>query len=38
LCEYAAVGVSHVIVIFRPPYDFHRIERLLTKVGPRVRA
>jgi F420-dependent oxidoreductase-like protein len=38
LCEYAAVGVSHVIVIFRPPYDFNRIERLLTKVGPRVNA
>jgi alkanesulfonate monooxygenase SsuD/methylene tetrahydromethanopterin reductase-like flavin-dependent oxidoreductase (luciferase family) len=38
LCEYAAVGVSHVIVIFRPPYDYNRIERLLTKVGPRVSA
>jgi alkanesulfonate monooxygenase SsuD/methylene tetrahydromethanopterin reductase-like flavin-dependent oxidoreductase (luciferase family) len=37
LNEYAAVGVTHFIVIYRPPYDFSRIERLLTKVAPRVR-
>jgi F420-dependent oxidoreductase-like protein len=38
LSEYAAVGVTHFVVIFRPPYDFKRIENLLTKVGPRIHA
>ena len=36
LDEYAAVGVSHVIVIRRPPYDFQKIEHFLTHIGERV--
>jgi F420-dependent oxidoreductase-like protein len=38
LNEYVAVGVTHFIQIFRPPYDFTRIERFVTHVGPRVGA
>jgi F420-dependent oxidoreductase-like protein len=37
LQEYVAVGVTHFIVIVRPPYDFGRMERFLTRVGARVR-
>jgi len=36
LNEYAAVGVSHVIVIRRPPYDLQKIEHFLAHVGERV--
>jgi F420-dependent oxidoreductase-like protein len=38
LSEYAAVGVSHVIVIIRPPYDFRKMERFLSRVAPHVKA
>ena len=38
LCEYAAVGVTHFIVIVRPPYDYRKLERFLAQVTPRVRA
>jgi F420-dependent oxidoreductase-like protein len=38
LNAYAAVGVTHFIVIFRPPYDLPKIEHFLTHVGERVQA
>jgi F420-dependent oxidoreductase-like protein len=33
LHEYAAVGVSHVIVSRQPPYDYQAIERFMTHVA-----
>lgn len=36
LNEYVAVGVTHFIVIVRPPYDRAKLERLLNRVAPRV--
>ena len=36
LSEYAAVGVTHFIVIRRPPYDMRVIERFMTHVAPKV--
>jgi F420-dependent oxidoreductase-like protein len=36
LNEYVAVGVTHFIVIVRPPYDVDRFERLLARVAPHV--
>jgi F420-dependent oxidoreductase-like protein len=36
LSDYVAVGVTHFIVIVRPPYDVARFERLLARVAPRV--
>ncbi len=33
LHEYAAVGVSHVIVSRQPPYDYRAIERFMTHVA-----
>lgn len=38
LNEYAAVGVTHFIVIFRPPYNLPRIEHFFNVVGSRVHA
>jgi F420-dependent oxidoreductase-like protein len=38
LNEYAALGVSHVVVVVRPPYDFRQLERFLHRVGDHVRA
>ena len=38
LSEYAAVGVTHFIVIIRAPYDYRKLERLLTRVAPHVKA
>jgi F420-dependent oxidoreductase-like protein len=38
LGEYAAVGVSHFIVIHPYPYDFGRLERFMERVVPLVRA
>ncbi|TAK24183.1 MAG: TIGR03560 family F420-dependent LLM class oxidoreductase [Chloroflexota bacterium] len=37
LNEYAAVGVSHFIVIYRAPYDYARLERFVERVMPNVR-
>ena len=34
--EYAAVGVSHIIVMRRPPFDLEKIERFMTHVAERV--
>jgi len=36
LSQYAALGITHFIVIRRPPYDLKAIERLITHVAPRV--
>jgi F420-dependent oxidoreductase-like protein len=36
LHEYAAVGVSHVIVSRQPPFDLRAIERFMTHIAPRV--
>jgi F420-dependent oxidoreductase-like protein len=38
LSEYVGVGVTHFIVIFRPPYNLGQIEHFLNAVGSRVRA
>ena len=38
LSQYAAVGVTHFIVIHGPPYDYGRLERFVERVIPRVRA
>jgi F420-dependent oxidoreductase-like protein len=38
LNEYVAVGVTHFITIVRPPYDFARLERFLSRVAARVGA
>jgi F420-dependent oxidoreductase-like protein len=38
LSEYAAVGVTHFIVIYRAPYDYARLERFVERVIPNVRA
>ena len=38
LSAYAAVGVTHFILIYRPPYDLAQIERFLSRVAPHVRA
>lgn len=37
LSEYAAVGVTHFIVIHRAPYDYARLERFVERVIPAVR-
>ena len=37
LSEYAAVGVTHFIVIRRPPYDLPKLERFLARVAPHVK-
>jgi F420-dependent oxidoreductase-like protein len=37
LREYVAVGVTHFIVIQRPPYDLGWMERFLARVAARVR-
>lgn len=36
LCEYAAVGVDHFITIVRPPYDYRKMERFLSRVAAHV--
>lgn len=38
LSEYAAVGVTHFIVIHRHPYDHAALERFMQRVVPHVRA
>jgi alkanesulfonate monooxygenase SsuD/methylene tetrahydromethanopterin reductase-like flavin-dependent oxidoreductase (luciferase family) len=38
LSEYAAVGVTHFIVIHRAPYDYARLERFVERVIPNVKA
>jgi F420-dependent oxidoreductase-like protein len=38
LSEYAAVGVTHFIVIHRAPYDYARLERFVERVIPNVAA
>jgi F420-dependent oxidoreductase-like protein len=38
LSEYAAVGVTHFVVIHRAPYDYGRLERFVERVIPDVRA
>lgn len=38
LNEYLAVGVTHFIVIRRPPYDTTVIERFMSHVAPHVHA
>ncbi len=37
LNEYVAVGVTHFILIFRPPYDFRKIDAFVNRIGARVR-
>lgn len=37
LSEYAAVGVTHFIVIHRAPYDYARLERFVERVVPNTR-
>ncbi|MCC6627887.1 MAG: LLM class F420-dependent oxidoreductase [Chloroflexi bacterium] len=37
LCEYAAVGVDHFITIVRPPYDYRKMERFLSRVAAHVQ-
>jgi F420-dependent oxidoreductase-like protein len=36
LNEYVAVGVTHFVVIVRPPYDVRGVERWLSRVGGHV--
>src|SRR4029453_16959537 len=38
LNEYVAVGVTHIIVIVRPPYDMKKLEGFLARVAPHVKA
>jgi F420-dependent oxidoreductase-like protein len=38
LGEYVSVGVTHFIVVARPPYDLGWMERFLSRVAARVRA
>jgi hypothetical protein len=38
LGEYVSVGVTHFIVVARPPYDLGWMERFLARVAARVRA
>jgi len=37
LQEFLAVGVTHFLVVARPPYDLRGLERFLTHVAARVR-
>jgi F420-dependent oxidoreductase-like protein len=37
LCEYAAVGVDHIITIVRPPYDYRKLERFMSRVAAHVK-
>jgi F420-dependent oxidoreductase-like protein len=37
LNEYVAVGVTHFILLQRPPYDLARLDRFLSRVTPHVR-
>ncbi len=36
LNEYAAIGVTHFILLIRPPYDLAKLERFMTQVAPHV--